>query len=153
MPILQAATFTIDLRPAKTNGLGPLGLPPDSEVKKGKLAEAMQTLDGSDRIGRRYQNLRATLVRATEGGLPTVKFVLAFEVFGDDNVPLGTPSALSVRLLAGEGAAVELPLGMPFMPFAACWYENHFAVDVPPAAFVAIDRVEVVAAEDEVRMI
>ncbi len=153
MPALNDAAFTIDLKPAKTHGLADLGVPihETTEVKKGKLIEAMQMLEG-DRIGRRYQNLRATLVKASEGGQPSARLVLAFEVFGDDNVPEGAPSTLAARLMAGDQVLAELPLGSPFMPYASCWYENHFAADVPLDTFASIDRLQVVAAAQTVRL-
>lgn len=154
MTALNAAAFTIDLKPAKTNGLADLGVPIDegTEVKKGKLTEAMQMLEG-ERIGRRYQNLRATLLKANEGGQSGARLVLAFEVFGDDNVPQGAPSALAARLMAGEQVLAELPLGSPFMPYASCWYENHFAADVALDAFASADRVQLMAAGQLVRML
>jgi hypothetical protein len=154
MTALNAAAFTIDLKPAKTHGLTDLGVPIDegTEVKMGKLTEAMQMLEG-DRIGRRYQNLRATLLKANEGGQPGARLVLAFEVFGDDNVPQGAPSALAARLMAGEQVLADLPLGSPFMPYASCWYENHFAADVALEAFASADRVQLMAAGQPVRML
>jgi hypothetical protein len=154
MPALNAATFDIDLKPAKTHGLADLGVPLDdsTEVKKGKLGEAMQMLDGG-KIGRRYQNLKATLLKATEGGQVGAKLVLTFEIFGDDNTTVGAPSAVSARLLAGGQTLAELPLGSPYLPYGSCWYENHFAAHVPLEAFATADRVQLLAAADEVRPI
>lgn len=154
MPTLLAATFAIDLKTAKTTGLAELGVPltEATEVKKGRLAEAMQMLEG-DKIGRRYQNLRATLLKASEGGQLGAKLVLTLEIFGDDNAPLAAPSALSARLLAGEQLLAELPLGQPYLPYASCWYDNHFAANVPLDAFATADRVEVLAAADDVRLV
>lgn len=154
MPALNAATFTIDLKPAKTNGMADLGVPIDetTEVKKGKLSEAMQMLDG-DQIGRRYQNLRATLIKASEGGQAGAKLVLAFEVFGDNNTPLDLPLAVEARLLAGEQLLAKLALGVPYMPYASCWYENHFAASVALEAYAAADRVQVLTATEEVRAV
>lgn len=133
MAALLPAVFTFDLKPAKTNGLADLGVPlsDSTEVKKGKLAEAMQLLEG-DQIGRRFQNLRATLVKATEGGQPGAKLLLSFEVFGDDTAPLKTPSAVSVWLQSGDQVLTEQTLGLLYLPYAVCWYDNHFAMDVPP---------------------
>lgn len=152
MAALLPATFTFDLKPAKTNGLADLGVPltDSTEVKKGKLAEAMQLLDG-DKIGRRFQNLRATLVKATEGGQPGAKLLLSFEVFGDDTAPMKAPSAVSVLLQTGDQVLAERTLGPLYLPYAVCWYENHFAVDVPLDVFTAVDRLSVLAAADEVR--
>jgi hypothetical protein len=154
MPALTAATFTIALKPAKTHGLADLGVPIDeaTEVKKGKLSEAMQMLEG-DKIGRRYQNLRATLVKASEGGQPGAKLVVAFEVFGDDNAPVSLPAAVAARLLSGEQVLAELPLGVPFMPYASYWYENHFAANVALDAYAAADGLQVVVAVEDVRSV
>jgi len=153
MPALQAATFTIPLKASKPVGLADLGIPmaDSAAVKKGKLGEAMQMLDG-ERIGRRYQNLRATLVKTSEGGVEVGRLVVAFEVFGDDNAPAGTPAPVSARLMAGEAVVGDLPLGAPYLPFASCWYDNHFAAAVDPAACERIDAVQFVAGADEVRL-
>lgn len=154
MAVLLPATFTFDLKPAKTNGLADLGVPlnDSTEVKKGKLAEAMQLLEG-DKIGRRFQNLRATLVKATEGGLAGAKLLLSFEVFGDDTAPLGAPADVSVLLQTGDQVLVEQVLGTLYLPYAVCWYDNHFAVNVPLDAFSAANRVSVLVAADEVRVV
>lgn len=155
MPALQAATFSIELKPAKaTNSLAELGVPlsEGTEVKKGKLGEAMQMLDG-DKIGRRFQNMRATLIKADEGGQAGAKLVLAFEVFGDDNVPLDLPGVVGARLLSGEQLLADLRLGAPFMPYASCWYENQFAANIALDAFLTADRLEVLAMAEEVRAI
>lgn len=155
MTTLQATTFHIDLKPAKANGLAELGLPAGdaTEVKKGRLSEAMQMLAGGERIGRRYQNLRATLLKASEGGQPGVKLVLACEIFGDDNTALGAPAPISAQLLAGDTVLAELTLGAPFLPYGACWYDNRFAADLPLAAFAAADAVRVSVPADAVRLI
>lgn len=154
MAALLPATFTFDLKPAKTNGLADLGVPlnDSTEVKKGKLAEAMQLLEG-DKIGRRFQNLRATLVKATEGGLAGAKLLLSFEAFGDDTAPLEAPPGVSVLLQTGDQVLVEQVLGALYLPYAVCWYDNHFAVNVPLDAFAAADRVSVLVAADEVRVV
>ena len=152
MPTLLPATFTIPLKSAKTHGLSELGAPvhDSTEVKKGKLAEAMQLLEGG-KIGRRFQNLRATLVSTTEGGQAGAKLLLAFEVFGDDTAPLGAPSAVSVQLLAGEQVLAEHPLGTLYLPYGVCWYDNQFSANLDLATFAAADRISVLAAADEVR--
>lgn len=154
MAALLPATFTFDLKPAKTNGLADLGVPlnDSTEVKKGKLGEAMQMLEG-DKIGRRFQNLRATLVKATEGGQVGAKLLLSFEVFGDDTAPLGAPAGVSVLLQAGDQVLAEQALGALYLPYAVSWYDNRFAVDVPLEAFAAVDRLSVLAAADAVRAV
>jgi hypothetical protein len=152
MPALLPATFVIPLKTAKTNGLAELGAPitEATEVKKGKLAEVMQTLEGGA-VGRRFQNLRATLIKTPVGGDLGAKLVLAFEVFGDDNTPQGAPSGVAARLLAGGHTLAELPLGALFLPYGCCWFDNRFAADVPLADFAAADGVALVAAADDVR--
>lgn len=152
MAALLPATFKIDIKTAKTNGLAELGVPltDSTEVKKGKLGEVMQMLEG-DKIGRRFQNLRATLLKATEGGQPGVKLVLAFEVFGDDNAPVAEPAAVSAIIYAGGRVLAEKTLGTLFLPYGSCWYENRFAVGLPLEAFAEADAVSLVAAADEVR--
>jgi hypothetical protein len=152
MPRLQSATFVIPLKAAKTHGLGELGVPiaDGTEVKTGKLSEVMQMQEGGA-VGRRFQNLRTTLVKTTEGGQLGAKLVLAFEVFGDDNTSVGAPSSVFARLLAGEQTLAELPLGGLFMPYGCCWYDNRFASDLALADFDAADALALVAAADEVR--
>lgn len=152
MPNLLSATFHIPLKAAKTHGLADLGVPlhDSTEVKKGKLAEAMQLLEG-DKIGRRFQNLRATLVHTQEGGQGSVQLLLACEVFGDDSAPLGAPSGLSIQLWAGEQCLAEVPLGPLYLPYGVHWYDNQFALKLAPAVFATADRVSVLAAADEVR--
>jgi hypothetical protein len=154
MPALLPATFKINLKTVKPNGLAELGVPlvDDTEVKKGKLMEALQGLEG-DKVGRRCQNLRATLVKTVEGGQSGVKLIVAFEVFGDDNAPVGPPSAVSVLVHAGDTLVADLPLGSLFLPYGSCWYDNRFSVNLPLEAFTAVDGVSLVAATDEVRAI
>jgi hypothetical protein len=152
MPALLSSTFTIPLNVAKTHGLAELGVPlhDSTEVKKGKLAEAMQWLEDG-KIGRRFQNLRATLVRTHEGGHANVQLLLACEVFGDDAVPVGAPSALSVQLWGGEQCLAETPLGPLYLPYGVHWYDNQFALKLAPETFASADRVSLLAAADEVR--
>lgn len=154
MPILQAASFRIDLKTAKAQGLADLGVPlnNDTEVKKGKLSEAMQLMDG-DKIGRRFQNLRAILVKASEGGVMDARLILSVELFGDDNAPLAQPAAIRAHLLAGSQVLNELTLGTPFMPYASCWYENRFAAQIPLDAYPLADAVQLLVGEEDVRVI
>lgn len=157
MPTLQATPFVLELKDAKPVGLADLGVPLPADgpeptrVKKGRLAEAMQPLDDG-RIGRRYQNLRAHLLRAVEGGEPAVTLVLAFEVFGDDNAPVGRPSGIALRVLDADGTVLAEGDGGPlFLPWASFWYENRCALKLPLTAFDAACRLEVLAAADTVR--
>ena len=59
----------------------------------------------------------------------------------------------AVRLLAGEQVLAELPLGVPFMPYASYWYENHFAANVALEAYAAVDSVQVLVSAEEVSAI
>lgn len=152
MPALLLSTATIDLKPTKTNGLADLGVPVTDAtlVKKGKLAEFVQPQD-SGKVGRRFQNIRVTAVKTTEGGVEAAKLMVVFEVFGDDNVPVLANQGVSVSLSAGEQALADIPLGTLFMPYACAWYENRFAADIGNAVFDQLDRLHFTARADEVR--
>lgn len=158
MASLLPTTFTLDLKPAKPNGLADLGVPlgPDTQVKKGKLAEVMQMRSGQEGldvggVGRRFQNLRATLLQASEGGHTSVKLIVAFELFGDDNTAVGAPGVLLVQVLGAGQLLAEQPLGRPFLPYGCCWYDNRFAVDLSPEVFARADQVVLLAGADVVR--
>jgi hypothetical protein len=118
MPALLPATFKINLKTVKPNGLAELGVPlgDDTQVKKGKLLEA-------------------------------------FEVFGDDDAPLGAPLSVSVLVHAGDKLVADLPLGSLFLPDGSCWYDNRFSVNLALEAFAEVDGVSLMAATDEVRAI
>lgn len=154
MPVLQAAHAAIELKPAKANGLAELGVPvaDGTSVKKGKLGEFEQPLD-SGKPGRRYQNVKVALVKAVESGEPSAQLILSFEVFGDDNVPLGVNAGVLASLTAGEVVVVDLKLGSLFMPYACCWYENRFAARVPLDMFERADGLRLQALPDDVRLV
>jgi hypothetical protein len=154
MPALLLSTVSIDLKPAKTNGLADLGVPlgDDTVVKKGKLGEFAQDQD-SGKAGRRFQNIRITAVKASEGGETGAKLIVAFEAFGDDNVPVRANQGVSAKLGAGDDVLAEVPLGPLFLPYACCWYENRFSADIAQDVFDRLDRLTFVAHADEVRAI
>lgn len=156
MPDLIENTTSIKLKSAKTTGLGlaQLGFPvlESTQVKKGALNEFLQTT-AEGAVGRRYQNLRATAVKTTEGGVESAKLFVQFEVFGDDNVPEGANGGFSVALTLGEEALLTLPASSLFLPYGRTWYENQAVFDLPLAVFEQADQVRFVAGADRVRFI
>ncbi len=154
MPALLSAQVAIELKAAKPHGLADLGVPLNdaSVVKKGKLGEFAQTLD-SGKPGRRFQNVKLTAVKTSEGGEVTSRIIVSFEAFGDDNVPATVNQGVSASLTAGGQPIHELALGTLFLPFACCWYENRFAAQVPNDIFDRADGLSLVARADEVRVV
>lgn len=152
MPALLLSSTAIDIKPAKPHGLADLGVPLTEAtlVKKGKLAEFAQSQD-SGKVGRRFQNIRVTAVKTAEGGVQASKLIVAFEVFGDDNVPVLGNQGVAAVLHAGEQALQDLPLGSLFLPYACAWYENRYAADISNEVFDQLDRLHFVAQADEVR--
>jgi hypothetical protein len=152
MPALLLSEVAIDLKPAKTNGLADLGVPltDDTVVKKGKLAEFEQLQDSS-KVGRRFQNIRVTAVKTSEGGEVSAKVMVVFEVFGDDNAPVAGNQGVSAKICAADKTLLEVPLGTMFMPYACCWYENRFSVGISNELFDQFDRLTFVTRADEVR--
>lgn len=156
MPALIENTTIIELKPAKTTGLGiaELGIPvlDGTQVKKGKLHEFLQSFaDGT--VGRRYQNIRVTAVRTAEGGVESAKVFLQFEVFGDDNVPEGANGGYGVALLRGGEILLTLPPASLFLPYGRAWYENQAVFDVPLEVFEQADRLQLTIKCDQVRAI
>jgi hypothetical protein len=154
MPALLLTAVPVPLKPAKTNGLADLGVPmgEDTLVKKGKLGEFEQLQD-SGKIGRRFQNVRVTAVKATEGGQVVSKVIVVFEVFGDDNVPAAGNQGVALAVTAGGKTLLEAPLGTLFLPYGCHWYENRFSVDISNDVFEQCDSVNFVAKADEVRVL
>lgn len=157
MPTLAENTTFVELKTAKTTGLGmaQLGIPvqDDTQVKKGKLHEFIQ-LTHDEKVGRRYQNIRVTAVKTAEGGIDSAKVFFQFEAFGDDNVPEAPGSAaFSVALFAGDTCLLALPASSLFLPYGRAWYENQFVYEVPLAAFDQADRLQFTVKADQVRMI
>jgi len=150
---------SINLAVAKPIGLNELGVPllPTSVVKKGKLQEFTQPLEGG-KVGRRFQNLRVTAIKTTEGDIESAKLFVQFEAFGDDNVPSSVTtmvanSGCAVTLYAGSEQLLELVPGSVFLPYARFWYENHFVFDIGTAVFDQVDRIDFIAKADQVRVI
>ncbi len=154
MPALLLSTAPVPLKPAKTNGLADLGVPmlDSTVVKKGKLVEFEQRQDNG-KVGRRFQNIRVTAVKAEEGGKVSSKAIVVFEVFGDDNVPEAGNQGVAAVLSAGDKTLLEVPLGTLFMPYGCCWYENRFSIDISNEVFDQVDTLGLVARADEVRAI
>lgn len=156
VPVLVENSALIELKSAKPTGLGmaQLGVPvgDGTQVKKGALHEFLQST-GDGVVGRRYQNLRVTAVRTAEGGVESAKVFVAFEVFGDDNVPEGANGGFAAALWKGEAVLLALPVTALFLPYGRAWYENQAVFDVPLAAFDAADGLQFTACADTVRAI
>ncbi|WP_374336696.1 hypothetical protein [Methyloversatilis sp.] len=154
MPALVANSTFIEIAPAKTTGLNDLGVPlvEGTLVKKGKLGEFSQVLDDG-KIGRMYQNLRAIAVKTEEGGEPSARLFLLFEVFGDNNAPLAPNVGFALRVLAGADTLLELRQPTLFLPYACAWYDNRCVFDLPLDAFERTDRIEFLTLDEAVRAI
>lgn len=154
MPTLTANTVYIDLAPGKAKGLSltQLGVPlsEGTQIKKGAINEFLQLME-DESVGRRYQNVRATVVKAAEGGEISVKLFVQFEVFGDDNVPRGGNSGFASALLADGQTLLEWPARPAFLPYAGSWYENQFVYELPADLFGRVSRVRLTVLPDEVR--
>ena len=154
MPTLVENRTPIKVALAKPTGLNELGVPllASTAVKKGKLQEFAQVIDGGQ-IGRRFQNLRITVVKTSEGALESAKLFVQFEAFGDDNVPIADNSGFAVILYAGADRLLELSPGCVYLPYARVWYENQFVFDVSTTVFDQVDQIEFIAKADQVRVI
>ncbi|MEP9352425.1 hypothetical protein ABLE93_02375 [Xanthobacter sp. KR7-65] len=154
MPTLQETRTVVTLAPAKPAGLADLGVPPGDtpEVKKGRAHEFMQLLaDG--KIGRRFQDLRITAIKTAEGGIPTAKVFIQFEVFGDDTVAPTAGVGFDAELFAGAQPLASLSSTSLFLPYASFWYPNRFVFEVPLADFDQMDRLEFIAKPEDVRQV
>lgn len=152
MTKLIKSVATIELAPAKTTGLNPLGVPLDAEtqVKKGKLQEFMQTLD-TGAIARRYQNIRATAIKTAEAGRAFTKLIVQFEAFGDDWSSIGVNTGVGYALYAGDKLLLELQHGPLFLPYSRFWYENQFEQTIPNEVFAELTSLEFIANPDEMQ--
>jgi len=154
VPTLAENTTHIDLAIAKPKGLSltQLGVPllEGTVIKKGKLPEFLQLFEDGT-AGRRYQNIRITAAKALEGAVETARVIVQFEVFGDENVPVADNSGFGVTLCAAGETVLELPQTAAFLPYAACWYENQFFYEVPPALFDSVDGLRFTLKADQVR--
>lgn len=81
VPALAEKTTQIELKDAKPKGLSmtQLGVPvlESTVVKKGKLQEFFQFLDDG-KVGRRFQNIRVTGIKTSEGGVEAAKIFVQF---------------------------------------------------------------------------
>ena len=154
MPTLLENKTPIQVGVAKPSGLNELGvpLPASATVKKGRLQEFMQVIEGGQ-VGRRFQNLRVTAVKTSEGDIQSAKLFLQFEAFGDDNVPTSHNSGFAATLYSGGDRLLEVSAGSLYLPYARHWYENQFAFDISTIVFDRVDRIEFVAKADQVRII
>jgi hypothetical protein len=140
MPALLLSNVPVDLKPAKTNGLADLGVPlqEGTLVKKGKVGEFAQLQDNG-KVGRRFQNIKVTAVKTSEGGEVSSRIIVTFEAFGDDNAPVAGNQGVAVVLAQGDKPLREAPLGTLFLPYACAWYENRFALEISNELFDQLD--------------
>ena len=152
MLALSEKKMLIPLASAKPTGLNDLGVPQleTAAIRKGKLHELTQALE-SGAVGRRFQNLRVTAIKTTEGGTESAKVFVQFEVFGDDNTPVAESSGFEAAFYRGEERLCTLCPGAVFMPYARSWYENRFVFDLPMDVFERADSFEFIARADRVR--
>lgn len=151
MAELTEGRVVIGLAPAKPTGLGDLGIPlaADTRIKKGKSDDFAQRLvEGG--IGRMFQELRAYLAIASVGVTPVVKLFLLFEVFGDNTLPKAVGGGIILRLNSGTSHLMDVPSTPLFLPYPNCWYGNRFVFDLPVDLFDRLDRIELIAAAQEV---
>ncbi|WP_245267495.1 hypothetical protein [Methylosinus sp. LW3] len=154
LPVLQETRTVVTLAPAKPTGLADLGVPLDdaSQVKKGRAHEFQQLLtDGA--IGRRFQDLRVIGIKTSEGGVTSAKFVVQFEIFGDNTVGPTNGVGVEVVLFAGTEPLASLSFGNLFLPYANFWYPNRFLLEAAAADFDRADRLEFIVKPEEVRAV
>ncbi|MFH3480569.1 hypothetical protein [Xanthobacter variabilis] len=151
MPALQETRATVTLAPAKPTGLADLGVPmvETTAVTKGRVHEHDQLLaDG--KIGRRYQDLRVIAIKTVEGGAPSAKVFVQFEVFGDNTTMLAGGGSFEIVLFAGERQVASRTSSGMFMPYANFWYANRFVFDLTIEELDQADRVEFIAKAEDV---
>jgi hypothetical protein len=154
LPSLQETRISIALAPAKPAGSAELGAPlvESTLVKKGRAQEHLQCLEDGQ-IGRRFQGFRVTAIKTIEGGLPTAKLFVAFEVFGDNTAAPVDGVGFDAVLFAGETPLTCLSSSSLFLPYANFWYPNSFVFDLPLADFDQADRLDFIAKPEPVRTI
>lgn len=152
MATLSKAVADIELTVAKPTGLNDLGVPigESTLVKKGRMQEFLQTLDNGA-IGRRYQNIRVTAIKTTEGGRTFSKLFVQFEVFADDWVSVGDNTGVEFDLRSEGMNLYSIPQGRIFLPYCRSWYENQYERTIPNDAFDAVTRFQFVANQDQVQ--
>ena len=154
MPALQEIRTVVTLAPAKPAGLADLGTPlvDTTLVKKGRVHEFAQVLtDG--KIGRRFQDLRVIGIHTVEGAVPSAKFFVQFEVFGDSTAAPTNGVGFEAVLYAGAQQLASLSSSSLFLPYGNFWYPNRFVFEVPVSDFDRADRFEFIAKPEEVRNI
>lgn len=154
MPALQELRTIVTLAPAKPIGLADLGAPSvdTAVVKKGRVHEFAQVLpDG--KIGRRFQDLRVIAVSTVEGGIPSNKLFIQFEVFGDDTAAPANGVGFEAVLYAGSRQLASLSSSSLFLPYGNFWYSNRFVFEPQTADFDRADRLEFIAKSEEIRII
>jgi hypothetical protein len=154
LPSLQETHAVVTLAPAKPTGLSDLGAPlvETTMVKKGRAHEFPQLLtDGN--IGRRFQDLRVVGIKTVEGGVASAKFVVQFEVFGDNTAGPTNGVGFEATLFAGSQRLASLSSGSLFLPYANFWYPNRFVFEAPVEDFDRADRLEFIAKPEEVRIV
>ncbi len=152
MPLLQESRVPLALAVAKPTGLADLGAPltDDAVVKKARAHEHAQHLaDGA--IGRRFQDIRAIGIKTAEAGVPSAKFFIQFEVFGDNTAAPAGAGGFEAILFAGARRLATLASSGMFLPYANFWYANRFVFDVSIADFDQADRLEFIARPEQVR--
>ena len=152
MVALTKNIASIELAAAKTSGLSHLGFPigDDTQVKKGKLQEFLQTLE-TGAIARRYQNIRVTAIKTAEAGRVFSKLIVQFEVFGDDWSSIGDNTGVNYALCHGDKLLHELQHGRLFLPYCRSWYEDQCEHTIPNEVFDELTRVDFVANADEMQ--
>lgn len=154
MPVLQEIHTVVTLAPAKPVGLADFGAPSldTAVVKKGRAHEFAQVLpDG--KIGRRFQDLRVIAISTVEGGIPSNKLFIQFDVFGDDTAAPADGVGFESILFAGAQQLASLRSSSLFLPYGNFWYPNRFVFEAPTADFDRADRLEFIAKSEEVRII
>lgn len=154
MPALRETSAMVPLAPAKAAGLSELGVPlvETTEVKTGRVHEFLQLLaDGA--IGRRFQDLRIIAIKTMEGGAPSAKIFVQFEVFGDNTAAPTNGAGFEAIVLTGTQPLARFASSGLFIPYANFWYPNRFVLEVPVADFDQADRLEFIAKPEEVRAV
>jgi hypothetical protein len=154
LPALQETRATVTLATAKPTGLAELGAPllDETLVKKGRVHEFAQLLtDGQ--IGRRFQDLRVVAIKTVEGGIPSAKFFVQFEAFGDNTAAPIDGVGFDAAIFAGARQLASLSSSSLFLPYASFWYPNRFVFETPIEVFEQADRLEFIAKPEDVRLL
>jgi hypothetical protein len=151
VPVLQETRNFIALVSAKPTGLADLGVPISevTVIKKGRVHEFAQLLtDG--KIGRRFQDLRVIGIKTVEAEIPSAKFFVQFEVFGDNTMAPASGTGFDAVLTDGSQPLTNLSSGNLFLPYGNCWYQNRCVFDVPVVDFDRASSLEFITKLEEV---